>query len=187
MLAKGMDLPRVTLAAVLAADGLLHRPDLRAAEESLQLLLQLAGRAGRGDRPGEVLVQTYSPEHPVIRHLVDGRYEAFLGEELQQREAASLVPFSRACLLRLAGPSASRTATAASSLAEHLRTRLMQDGWLLIGPAPAPVARVAGNSRWQLLLHGPAGSDLPLPMETELRALLPAEVSLAIDPDPLEL
>ena len=106
-------------------------------------------------------MQTYSPEHPVIRHLVDGRYEAFLGEELEQREAASLVPFSRACLLRLAGPSASRTATAASSLAEHLRTRLMQDGWLLIGPAPAPVARVAGNSRWQLLLHGPAGSDCP--------------------------
>ena len=187
MLAKGMDLPRVTLAAVLAADGLLHRPDLRAAEESLQLLLQLAGRAGRGDRPGEVLVQTYSPEHPVIRHLVDGRYEAFLKEELQQRQAASLVPFSRACLLRLAGPSASRTATAASSLAEHLRAALSQQGWLLIGPAPAPVARVAGNSRWQLLLHGPAGSELPLPMETELRALLPQEVSLAIDPDPLEL
>jgi primosomal protein N' (replication factor Y) len=187
MLAKGMDLPRVTLAAVLAADGLLHRPDLRAAEESLQLLLQLAGRAGRGDRPGEVLVQTYSPEHPVIRHLVDGRYEAFLKEELQQRQAASLVPFSRACLLRLAGPSASRTATAASSLAEHLRAALMQQGWLLIGPAPAPVARVAGNSRWQLLLHGPAGSELPLPMETELRALLPHDVSLAIDPDPLEL
>ena len=187
MLAKGMDLPRVTLAAVLAADGLLHRPDLRAAEESLQLLLQLAGRAGRGDRPGEVLVQTYSPEHPVIRHLVDGRYEAFLKEELQQRQAASLVPFSRACLLRLAGPSASRTATAASSLAEHLRAALMQQGWLLIGPAPAPVARVAGNSRWQLLLHGPADSELPLPMETELRALLPHDVSLAIDPDPLEL
>ena len=187
MLAKGMDLPRVTLAAVLAADGLLHRPDLRAAEESLQLLLQLAGRAGRGDRPGEVLVQTYSPEHPVIRHLVDGRYEAFLKEELQQRQAASLVPFSRACLLRLAGPSASRTATAASSLAEHLRAALSQQGWLLIGPAPAPVARVAGNSRWQLLLHGPAGSELPLPMETELRALLPQDVSLAIDPDPLEL
>ena len=187
MLAKGMDLPRVTLAAVLAADGLLHRPDLRAAEESLQLLLQLAGRAGRGDRPGEVLVQTYSPEHPVIRHLVDGRYEAFLAEELQQRQAASLVPFSRACLLRLAGPSASRTATAAASLAESIRSAADERGWLIIGPAPAPVARVAGNSRWQLLLHGPAGSDLPLPMETRLRQHLPKDVSLAIDPDPLEL
>jgi len=74
MLAKGMDLPRVTLAAVLAADGLLHRPDLRAGEQALQLLLQLAGRAGRGERPGQVLVQTYSPDHPVILHLVDGRY-----------------------------------------------------------------------------------------------------------------
>ena len=187
MLAKGMDLPQVTLAAVLAADGLLHRPDLRSAEESLQLLLQLAGRAGRGDRPGQVLVQTYSPEHRVIRHLVDGRYEAFLREELEQRRSAGLVPFSRACLLRLAGPSASRTATAAASLAEQIRQHSDRQGWLIIGPAPAPVARVAGNSRWQLLLHGPAGSELPLPVETDLRQQLPRDVSLAIDPDPLEL
>ncbi|MBM5807066.1 MAG: primosomal protein N' [Cyanobacteria bacterium M_surface_10_m2_179] len=187
MLAKGMDLPQVTLAAVLAADGLLHRPDLRAAEECLQLLLQLAGRAGRGDRPGEVLVQTYSPEHRVIRHLVDGRYEAFLAEELAERRAASLVPFSRACLLRLSGPSASRTATAAAALAERIRGAADQAGWMLIGPAPAPVARVAGNSRWQLLLHGPLHTGLPLPVDTELRALLPRDVSLAIDPDPLEL
>ena len=187
MLAKGMDLPRVTLAAVLAADGLLHRPDLRAGEECLQLLLQLAGRAGRGDRPGEVLVQTYSPDHPVIRHLVDGRYGAFLAEELAVRRSAGLVPFSRACLLRLAGPSASRTATAAAALAEQIRPALTEVGWLLIGPAPAPVARVAGQSRWQLLLHGPAGSPLPLPMEAELRRGLPRDVNLAIDPDPLEL
>jgi primosomal protein N' (replication factor Y) (superfamily II helicase) len=187
MLAKGMDLPRVTLAAVLAADGLLHRPDLRAGEECLQLLLQLAGRAGRGDRPGEVLVQTYSPEHPVIRHLVDGRYGAFLAEELALRRSAGLVPFSRACLLRLAGPSASRTATAASALAEQIRPALLAAGWLLIGPAPAPVARVAGQSRWQLLLHGPAAAALPLPVEADLRRGLPRDVSLAIDPDPLEL
>ncbi|MFM8673722.1 MAG: primosomal protein N', partial [Vulcanococcus sp.] len=187
MLAKGMDLPQVTLAAVLAADGLLHRPDLRASEECLQLLLQLAGRAGRGEQPGEVLVQTYSPEHRVIRHLVDGRYQSFLQEELAERRSAGLVPFSRACLLRLAGPSASGTATAAALLAEHLRPASQAQGWLIIGPAPAPVARVAGKSRWQLLLHGPAGSELPLPVETELRQQLPRDVSLAIDPDPLEL
>ena len=187
MLAKGMDLPGVTLAAVLAADGLLHRPDLRAGEQSLQLLLQLAGRAGRGDRPGEVLVQTYCPEHPVIRHLVDGRYEAFLAEELVVRRSAGLVPFSRACLLRLAGASASGTATAAAALAERIRPGVEAAGWLVIGPAPAPVARVAGRSRWQLLLHGPAGSPLPLASEPELREGLPQGVSLAIDPDPLEL
>jgi primosomal protein N' (replication factor Y) len=187
MLAKGMDLPAVTLAAVLAADGLLHRPDLRAGEQSLQLLLQLAGRAGRGDRPGEVLVQTYCPDHPVIRHLVDGRYEAFLAEELALRRSAQLVPFSRACLLRLAGPSASGTATAAASLAERIRGQVRASGWLLVGPAPAPIARVAGRSRWQLLLHGPAGSELPLPAEALLREGLARDVSLSIDPDPLEL
>jgi primosomal protein N' (replication factor Y) (superfamily II helicase) len=143
MLAKGMDLPRVTLAAVLAADGLLHRPDLRSGESCLQLLLQLAGRAGRGELPGEVLVQTYSPEHPVLRHLVDGHYEQFLEEELTQRRLAGLVPFRRACLLRLAGPSASATATAAAALAEAIRIRLCEEGWSLVGPAPAPAPPAA--------------------------------------------
>ncbi|MFO7629680.1 MAG: primosomal protein N' [Prochlorococcaceae cyanobacterium] len=187
MLAKGMDLPRVTLAAVLAADGLLHRPDLRAAEHSLQLLLQLAGRAGRGEKPGEVLVQTYSPDHPVIRHLVDGDYGRFLAEEAALRQGAGLVPFSRACLLRLSGSTATATATAATTLAQRIRRQVEAAGWLLIGPAPAPVARVAGRSRWQLLLHGPAGTALPLPPELELRCGLPATVGLTIDPDPLQL
>jgi primosomal protein N' (replication factor Y) len=196
MLAKGMDLPAVTLAAVLAADGLMHRPDLRSSEHCLQLMLQLAGRAGRGERPGEVLVQTYSPEHPVIRHLEDGRYEQFLEEELQLRRQGGLVPFCRACLLRMAGPSAARTATAATALAEHIREPAERAGWCLVGPSPAPVARVAGRSRWQLLLHGPRlgedrpwadPTDLPLPPESALRQLLPADVSLAIDPDPLQL
>jgi primosomal protein N' (replication factor Y) len=187
MLAKGMDLPRVTLAAVLAADGLLHRPDLRAGEQCLQLLLQLAGRAGRGERPGEVLVQTYSPDHPVIRHLVDGRYDRFLSEEAGLRRQGGLVPFSRACLLRFSGASASATATAAAALAEQVRQQVESSGWWLIGPAPAPVARVAGRSRWQLLLHGPAGSALPLPAEADLRQALPPQVGLAIDPDPLTL
>ena len=187
MLAKGMDLPRVTLAAVLAADGLLHRPDLRAGEQALQLLLQLAGRAGRGERPGQVLVQTYCPEHPVIQHLVDGRYEAFLTQEMQVRREAGLVPFSRACLLRLSGESASATATAASVLAERLRPLCDEQDWWLMGPAPAPVARVAGRSRWQLLLHGPADSPLPLPPGQTLWDGLPKGVALAVDPDPQQL
>jgi len=187
MLAKGMDLPRVTLAAVLAADGLLHRPDLRASEQALQLMLQLAGRAGRAELPGEVLVQTYLPEHPVIAHLVSGDYGAFLAEELELRRRAALVPFARAALLRFAGPSASATATAAAAVASRLEPQVLAAGWCLIGPAPAPVARVAGRSRWQLLLHGPADVAIPLPAEAELRGSLPAGVSLAIDPDPLAL
>jgi primosomal protein N' (replication factor Y) len=187
MLAKGMDLPSVTLAAVLAADGQLHRPDVRAAEESLQLMLQLAGRAGRGERPGEVLVQTYSPDHRVIRHLIDGRYGRFLEEEASVRQGAGLVPYSRACILRLAGPAASLTASTATTIAEAIGPQLQAAGWLVIGPAPAARSKVAGLSRWQLLLQGPANSALPLPPETELRKLLPRGVHLAIDPDPLEL
>ena len=187
MLAKGMDLPRVTLAAVLAADGLLHRPDLRASEQAMQLLLQLAGRAGRGERPGQVLVQTYNPDHPVIRHLVDGRYESFLKEEVELRREAALVPFSRACLLRLSGESASATATAASVLAERIRPICQERSWWLLGPAPAPVARVAGRSRWQLLLHGPVDSALPLPPGSTLWDELPRGVALSVDPDPMEL
>ena len=165
----------------------MHRPDLRAGEQCLQLLLQLAGRAGRGERPGQVLVQTYSPDHPVIRHLVDGRYERFLEEEVALRREAALVPFSRACLLRLSGESAAATATAASVLAEQVRPLCAAANWWLLGPAPAPVARVAGRSRWQLLLHGPAGSALPLPPGTALWDSLPSDVALAVDPDPLQL
>ncbi len=187
MLAKGMDLPRVTLAAVLAADGLLHRPDLRAGEQCLQLLLQLAGRAGRAEKPGEVLVQTYSPDHPVIQHLVDGRYERFLEEESTLRREAGLVPFARACLIRLSGESTSDTATAGTLLAERIRAGCASAGWQLLGPAPAPVARVAGRSRWQLLLHGPQDSEIPLPPGTGLWEGLPKDVSLAVDPDPLQL
>jgi len=132
-------------------------------------------------------VQTYSPEHAVIQHLVSGDYGAFLAEELSLRRRGGLVPFARACLLRLAGPVASATATAAAALAARLEPLLVASGWCLIGPAPAPVARVAGRSRWQLLLHGPAETPIPLPEAASLRAALPAGVTLAVDPDPLAL
>ncbi len=187
MICKGMDLPSVTLAAVLAADGLLHRPDLQAAEQSLQLLMQLAGRAGRGERPGRVFVQTYCPDHPVIAHLVDGHYEEFLEKEAILRKEAGLMPFSRACLLRLSGSSASITATAASVIAEQLKTKCKSQGWSLIGPAPATIARVAGKHRWQLLLHGPKASQLPLPSGSKLWNGLPKGVVLSVDPDPINL
>jgi len=187
MLSKGMDLPKVTLAVVLAADGLLYRPDLSAEEQALQLFLQLAGRAGRGERPGEVLVQTYCPEHPVIKHLIDGRYEEFLKKESKLRKESGLVPYSRACLLRFSGQSANLTEKVAVSLAKEIQPICDSKGWNIVGPSPALIAKVAGKSRWQILLHGPEFSPLPLPKGSKLWANLPKEVSLSVDPDPLQL
>ena len=186
MLAKGMDLPNVTMAVVLAADGLMYRPDLRAQEQALQVFFQLAGRAGRGTKPGEVLVQTYNPEHVVVRSLVEGCYDRFLNQEMESRRRHGLAPYVRACLLRLSGASARTTANGAACLASHLSPRLRRRGWTVVGPAPAPVARVAQRSRWQLLLHGPEG-PLPFPSGQELRAVLPRGVDLTIDPDPMHL
>ena len=187
MLSKGMDLPKVTLAVVLAADGLLHRPDLMATEETLQLFMQLAGRAGRGEQPGKVVVQTYSPDHPVILHLIDGRYEEFLKKEEKTRKEAAMVPYTRACLLRFSGESSELTANGAFHVSSKIMNGCSQKGWQLVGPAPSLVERVAGKSRWQLLLYGPVESQIPLPYGPELWKGLPKGVSLAIDPDPLRL
>ena len=119
--------------------------------------------------------------------LVDGSYENFLEKEAKLRFEASLVPYSRACLIRLSGQSASVTATAAAALAEQLKPLCKAQGWSLLGPAPALIARVAGKSRWQLLLHGPEASALPLPAVGALWEHLPKGVSLSVDPDPLNL
>jgi len=187
MLSKGMDLPKVTLAVVLAADGLLHRPDLMATEETLQLFMQLAGRAGRGEQPGNVVVQTYCPDHPVILHLIDGRYEEFLKKEEKTRKEAAMVPYSRACLLRFSGESSGVTSNGAFYISSKIRNACNAKGWKLVGPAPALVERVAGKSRWQLLVYGPESSQIPIPYGSELWKDLPKGVSLSIDPDPLQL
>ena len=187
MLSKGMDLPKVTLAAVLAADGLLHRPDLMATEETLQLFMQLGGRAGRGEQPGKVVVQTYCPDHPVILHLIDGRYEEFLKKEEMTRKEAGMVPYSRACLLRFSGESSKLVSSAAFHVSSQIRNVCSAKGWKLVGPAPSLIERVAGKTRWQLLVYGPESSKIPIPYGPELWKGLPKGVSLSIDPDPLQL
>ncbi len=187
MLSKGMDLPKVTLAVVLAADGLLYRPDLMATEETLQLFMQLAGRAGRGDQLGKVVMQTYCPDHPVIRHFIDGRYEEFLKKEEKIRKETAMVPYSRACILKFSGESAELTAKTAAKFSSKIKNACIHQGWTLVGPAPSLVERVAGKSRWQLLLYGPESSQIPLDYGPELWSEIPKGISLSIDPDPLQL
>jgi len=187
MLAKGIDIPNITLSVVIAADGLLHRPDISAEEKSLQLFLQLAGRAGRAQKKGKVIFQTYKPNHPVISYLQKRDYERFLIENSRLRKDANLFPFCTICLLKLSGENYALTESIAIKLAKYLVIFCEKKNWKLIGPAPSLIAKVGKKFRWQILIHGPEGTNIPLPDRSILWKLIPKNVFLTIDVNPAEL
>jgi primosomal protein N' (replication factor Y) len=191
MLTKGIDLPQVTLVGVVAADGLLHLADYRASERAFQTLLQVAGRAGRGELPGRVIVQTYSPQHPVIEAVVRQDYAAFAESELEYREALHYPPYGHLVLLRISGIDINTVRQTAEAIAVRLRQILNESGIALdyevLGPAAAAIGRVARRYRWQILLKGLSEHPLPLPNLMELRSCCPPAISLTIDVDPLNL
>lgn len=152
MLAKGHHFPRVTLVGVVDADGGLYSADFRSTERMAQLLVQVAGRAGRGDRPGQVLIQTRYPDHPLLRTLVRDGYPAFAAEALRERQLAGLPPYSHQALLRA---DATRPEYAQAFLEQLLdwATRQAGVGVELWGPVPAPMTRRAGRHRVHLLLQ----------------------------------
>jgi len=193
MLTKGLDLPQVKLVGVLAADGLLNLPDYRASERAFQTLTQVAGRAGRGDEPGRVIIQTYTPEHPVIQAVQQYEHQGFMTAELQQRASLNYPPHGQLILLRLSGLDEQQVRETAETAAKFLQTHLAETDcpWELLGPAPASIVRVARRYRWQLLLKLPPNLEaklppLLLPVE-RLQALCPAAVRLTIDVDPHNL
>ena len=187
MIAKGIDIPNVTLSVVIAADGLLHRPDLSAEEHSLQLFLQLAGRSGRADKTGKVIFQTYKPKHPVISYLKKRDYQGFLMDSSKVRKNAKLFPFCKVCLLKISGMNYELTEKGAYKLAEILSPICQKNQWNLIGPAPSLVSKVGKKYRWQILLHGPDQSQLPLINDQDLFDSLPKDVYLTIDINPIEI
>jgi primosomal protein N' (replication factor Y) len=187
MLTKGIDLPQVTLVGVLAADGLLHLPDFRSGERTYQVLTQVAGRSGRGRDPGQVILQTYSPEHPVIQAVLQQDYAAFARRELAQRQELGYPPQCPLVLLRFSGADLPAVRHTAEQVAAALQSQTDAWGIELLGPAPASVPRVANRYRWQLLVRlDPSGAHDP-PDLTALRSLCPASVHLTIDVDPLNL
>ncbi|MBD1907088.1 primosomal protein N' [Funiculus sociatus GB2-A5] len=188
MLTKGLDLAQVTLVGVVAADGLLNLPDYRASERAFQTLTQVAGRAGRGNDPGRVIIQTYTPEHQVIQAVRRHEYQSFIETELQQREALNYPPYGRLILLRLSSTDPAQVQETAELLAATL-TQKDEDsaGYEILGPAPATILRVANRYRWQIMLKFAPDSLPHLPDFTELRFLCPSSVSLTIDVDPLNL
>ena len=187
MLAKGIDIPNITLSVVIAADGLLHRPDISAEEKSLQLFLQLAGRAGRAQKKGKVIFQTYKPSHPVITYLQKRDYERFLIETSKLRKDANLFPFCKVCLLKLSGENYELTELIAIKVAKYLLNFCKLNDWKVIGPAPSLIAKIGKKFRWQILIHGPESSKIPLPERSLLWKLIPKNVFLTIDVNPAEL
>ncbi|MBD2327848.1 primosomal protein N' [Alkalinema sp. FACHB-956] len=189
MLTKGIDLPQVTLVGIVAADGLLHLQDFRASERAFQTLLQVAGRSGRGADPGRVILQTYTPEHPVVQAVVKQDYAAFVAAELPLRAALNYPPTGRLILLKFSSPDAVAVQKAADRVAQVL-TQLdakPDANYELLGPAPAAILRVAQRYRWQILLKSPLGSVPNLPDLATLRSYCGQSVSLTIDIDPMNL
>lgn len=160
MIAKGLDLPLVTLVGVVSADVGLYLPDFRSGERAFQLLTQVAGRAGRSRRPGRVVVQTYTPEHYVIQAAARHDYAAFVAREMRYRHEYAYPPVRRMARLVYWDRKREKAEEMAQAMGEQLRQRLDTLGLdsrdsLLIGPAPAFFARVRGQYRWQILLSAP--------------------------------
>ncbi|MDF5707992.1 MAG: primosomal protein N' [Nostoc sp. S4] len=184
MLTKGLDLPQVTLVGVVAADGLLNLSDYRASERAFQTLTQVAGRAGRGDDPGRVIVQTYTSEHAVIEAVRSHDYQSFSQTELEQRQALNYPPYGRLILLRLSSLDPIQVQNTAQIIATALSA---QEELEILGPAPASILRVANRYRWQILIKFAPDALPQLPDWEQVRSLCPPSVSLTIDVDPLNI
>ena len=165
MVAKGHDFPGITLVGVVCADLTLNFPDFRAGERTFQLLAQVAGRAGRGDQPGRVILQTYNPEHFSILAAKDQDFKAFFNHEIGFRKALGYPPYTRMIAVRISGKNPQQTAAHAGALGESCREMLAAGGSFhepiqVMGPIEAPLSRIANHHRWQILLKSPDTAKL---------------------------
>ena len=186
MVAKGHDFPGVRLVGVVLADIGLHLPDFRAAERTFQLLTQVAGRAGRDRAPGRVVIQTYAPDHYAIKPVRSHDYEGFYAEELGHRSALGYPPFGQLVHVLVSGPEASPTLTAATALAEAGGP---EPGVDILGPAPAPLARLRGRHRFQILAKGAEPRAVRRVAERlrDAAASLPEGVQATVDTRPVNM
>jgi primosomal protein N' (replication factor Y) len=192
MVAKGHDVPGVTLVGVVMADLGLHFPDFRAGERTFQLLTQVAGRAGRGDEPGRVVIQTFLPDHYAVALAKTHDYPRFYREEVARRRPHGWPPFRELVQLALQGRRAQAVEHAAHALAGLAKTVPCEDpaeAVEVLGPAPAPLARIRDEFRWQLLLLGAREPVRRVAAELARQARAPgfAGVTLRLDANPLQM
>lgn len=183
MIAKGLDIPEVTLVGVIAADMSLKFPDFRSAERTFQLVTQVAGRAGRGDGAGLVIVQAYNPEHYSLKAAVDNDYAGFFRREAASRKALGYPPCSSMARVLVSDESSEKARLAATKMAEGIRAA---DGSVrVLGPTEAPLARVEGRARWHILLLSEDGTALRKALSPYAKGVQDADgprVRIDIDP-----
>ncbi len=187
MIAKGLHFPNVTLVGIINADLALHLPDFRAGERTFQLLTQVAGRAGRGETPGEVFVQTFTPFSPSIQFARHHDFTGYFEQELEFRERCEFPPFRHAVLLTVRSAHETRASFSAETLARRLREALPAE-FILSSPTPAPLEKLQGQFRFHILLRGEAIVRLSrLVRETLDKLPLPEDVIVSVDVDPYQL
>lgn len=189
MIAKGLHFPNVTLVGIIHADLSLHIPDFRAGERTFQLLTQVAGRAGRGDVEGEVIVQAFTPFHPAIQYARRHDFEGFYEQEIGFRKELKYPPISRAAMLTLRGRNEDKVTLSADYLRKELDKKVSEIGDIIIaGPAPAPLLKAESFYRYQIMLRGANMSRLSRWLAKIVADFIPAEdVRVTVDIDPMNL
>ncbi len=179
----------MVLVGVLSADTSLNVADFRASEKTFQLLTQVAGRGGRGDSPGRVIIQTFNPGHYVLKRVQDHDYAAFYKEEIALRKDLAYPPFSRMVNVRLSCSEQDQGREGVKALGRRARELAGENGGApaveVIGPAEAPLARIRGRYRWQLLLKGRDSQSLHTFVHDLLAPPLPAGIEALADVDPM--
>jgi primosomal protein N' (replication factor Y) len=187
MIAKGLHFPNVTLVGIINADLALHLPDFRAGERTFQLLTQVAGRAGRGERPGEVFVQTYTPFSPSIQFARHHDFAGYFEQELEFRERCDFPPFKHAILITVRSAHEGRAKLSAETLVRRLKESLRSE-FTISDATPAPLEKLQGQFRFHILLRGEAIMRLSrLVRETLDKLPLPEDVIASVDVDPYQL
>jgi len=189
MMAKGHDFPGITLVGVLMADASLNMPDFRANEKTFQLITQVSGRAGRGDLPGEVILQTICPEHPVLQAAAEYRWKDFYDRELQHRKQFNFSPWSRLAMIRFQHSGLPVVESYAEGACDFLRkaTEALNLKTQILGPSPAPLSRIKNKFRWQCLIRAESVGDLQrlLKQFTHYQTQVKSRVESTIDVDPM--
>lgn len=187
MIAKGLDFPEVTLVGVVNADTALHLPDFRAAERTFQLVAQVAGRTGRGDKPGRVLVQSYSPDEPAISFAAAHDYLGFVAQELPRRQSHALPPFGRVIRLVARGEDPRAVEAYMARLEQVLRAALPA-GVQMFGPAAAPIGKIRNLSRFHIQMRSPSTRPMLDAVRQSAAHCPPTNgVEMAIDVDPISM